>query len=132
MSDKLFNIKWLLGGIVFLCLGLLVFSLYLTITEPIPDSYQVDDSVIKTASTSLECNVNKDCETPPKYLIQSRCPFGSACMEGKCEVVCPVNYFEGESCQNDNECSCEDYKAQDLKACKCVAGKCVVLIDQDI
>jgi putative hemolysin len=38
---------------------------------------------------SQVCAKNSDCQTPAEYLLQSRCPFTSQCLGGKCTVVCP-------------------------------------------
>jgi len=38
---------------------------------------------------SQVCVKNLECETPATYLTQSRCPFTSQCLGGKCTVVCP-------------------------------------------
>lgn len=47
------------------------------------DSYKVE----KILETS--CKNNNDCETPFEYLIQSRCPFVSKCINNQCAVICP-------------------------------------------
>jgi hypothetical protein len=39
--------------------------------------------------TEIGCNYDFECETPGEYLLMSRCPFTSACVEGKCAVICP-------------------------------------------
>lgn len=51
------------------------------------DSYRIE----KVLETS--CKENAQCETPMEYLVQSRCPFTSLCLENKCTVVCP-DYVE--------------------------------------
>jgi hypothetical protein len=45
-------------------------------------------SVEKIMETS--CAKNNDCQTPDEYLIKSRCPFTSLCLQNKCTVVCPA------------------------------------------
>lgn len=37
----------------------------------------------------ISCKIDKDCNTPGEYLIQSRCPFTSKCILNKCNVICP-------------------------------------------
>lgn len=54
----------------------------------LPQGYSLDSyKVEKVLETT--CVSNDDCETPGEYLIQSRCPFTSICLENKCAVVCP-------------------------------------------
>ncbi len=36
------------------------------------------------------CMKDTDCETPAEYMVQSRCPFASKCVVGKCAVICPA------------------------------------------
>jgi hypothetical protein len=40
-------------------------------------------------TTDVACVVDSDCVTPGEYLMMSRCPFTSKCLDGKCAVVCP-------------------------------------------
>lgn len=35
------------------------------------------------------CLSDEDCKTPESYMLQSRCPFTSYCLENRCAVVCP-------------------------------------------
>lgn len=54
----------------------------------LPKGYTLDSySVEKVLDTA--CVKNSDCETPPQYLIISRCPMTSLCLQNKCTVVCP-------------------------------------------
>jgi hypothetical protein len=54
----------------------------------LPEGYTLESySVEKVSETS--CVRNSDCETPAEYLLQSRCPFTSLCLEKRCVVVCP-------------------------------------------
>lgn len=39
--------------------------------------------------TDRPCVNVLDCETPVEFMFQSRCPFASKCIEGKCAVICP-------------------------------------------
>jgi hypothetical protein len=54
----------------------------------LPRGYTLDSySVEKVLETS--CVQSRECETPGEYLVQSRCPFTSMCLQSKCTVVCP-------------------------------------------
>lgn len=57
-------------------------------THPLPEGYTLDSYTIDKV-TDETCEKDTDCETPMEYLIQSRCPFTSICLENKCTVVCP-------------------------------------------
>lgn len=35
------------------------------------------------------CQTDRDCVTPPEYMLISRCPMTSICLNKKCAVVCP-------------------------------------------
>jgi hypothetical protein len=54
----------------------------------LPDGYTLDSYTIDKV-TDESCNLSSDCETPIEYLVQSRCPFTSLCLQNKCTVVCP-------------------------------------------
>lgn len=87
------------------------------INEPAP---------LKTVGDS--CSLSSECETPEQYLIQSNCPFQSACIENVCRVVCPV-WNQGSasyvvSCQMDSDCNCDERGERTLK-CVCSSGSCV-------
>lgn len=63
-------------------------SVDLLSTDTLPQGYTLDSyKVEKVLETS--CMKDAECETPPEYLIQSRCPFVSLCLQNKCTVVCP-------------------------------------------
>ena len=54
----------------------------------LPDGYTLENySIEKVLDTA--CLKHSDCQTPGEYLVQSRCPFTSLCLEDKCTVVCP-------------------------------------------
>jgi len=40
----------------------------------------------------IACDYDFECVTPDEYLVMSRCPFTSMCLEGNCTVVCPNLY----------------------------------------
>lgn len=54
----------------------------------LPKGYSLDSYDIEKVLETV-CTKNSDCETPAEYLVQSRCPFVSLCLENKCAVVCP-------------------------------------------
>jgi len=58
------------------------------ITDSLPIGYTLDTYVVEKV-TEDSCTDNLACETPMEYLVQSRCPFTSLCLENKCTVVCP-------------------------------------------
>jgi len=71
------------------------------------------------------CIADKQCVTPGEYLVQSNCPFSSACIDEKCKVVCPINYNDPNAkCQADSDCNCTERGEKSLK-CLCHAGKCL-------
>jgi regulatory protein YycI of two-component signal transduction system YycFG len=38
---------------------------------------------------NISCKEDIECETPYEYLLMSRCPFTSKCIDNKCSVICP-------------------------------------------
>jgi hypothetical protein len=54
----------------------------------VPQGYTLDTYVIEEV-LETSCQSDSECETPSSYLIQSRCPFTSQCLENRCTVVCP-------------------------------------------
>jgi hypothetical protein len=72
----------------------------------LPKGYTLEAySVEKVSETA--CVKNSDCETPGEYLVLSRCPFVSLCLENKCTVVCPAytsfSWDEAETMINNCE-----------------------------
>jgi len=57
-------------------------------TVSLPEGYTLDSYTVDKV-TDETCKQDADCETPMEYLVQSRCPFTSLCLENKCTVVCP-------------------------------------------
>jgi enhancing lycopene biosynthesis protein 2 len=55
----------------------------------VPQGYTFNTYTVEEV-TGTSCQLNSECETPASYLIQSRCPFTSICLENKCTVVCPT------------------------------------------
>ena len=54
----------------------------------LPAGYTLDSYKVEKIS-EISCVRKSDCETPVEYLLQSRCPFTSLCLQNKCAVVCP-------------------------------------------
>lgn len=77
------------------------------------------------------CQSSKDCQTPVSFLIQSNCPFGSACVDGRCAVVCPITFHDAEisvshtpTCSIDTECDCIERENRTIE-CRCIDNSCV-------
>ncbi len=58
------------------------------IYRAVPLGYTIDSYTIEEV-TDVSCNIDSECETPMEYLVMSRCPFASLCLENRCTVVCP-------------------------------------------
>jgi hypothetical protein len=56
--------------------------------ESLPVGYTLENYKVEKI-TGEACRQNTDCKTPGEYMVQSRCPFTSMCLENKCAVVCP-------------------------------------------
>ncbi len=54
----------------------------------LPVGYSDTDYKIEEV-LDIDCQVDIDCITPAEYMMQSRCPFISKCLDSKCTVVCP-------------------------------------------
>jgi len=54
----------------------------------LPLGYTLDRFQVEKISTTT-CARHEDCRTPFEYLVQSRCPFTSLCLNSRCSVVCP-------------------------------------------
>jgi hypothetical protein len=72
------------------------------------------------------CETNEDCVTPMEYMIQSNCPFGSACIDNQCVVVCPLM----TECQTDSDCDCSTRSNKTLD-CICIENTCLSVEAQD-
>jgi uncharacterized protein len=55
-----------------------------------------------TETLNESCNDDMDCDTPMEYLLMSRCPFTSKCLDGQCTVVCPL--YNGTGYPQVREC----------------------------
>lgn len=105
--------------------------------EPIVDEPSADPNA--DGNIGAECTDDTDCVTPMSYLIRSSCPFTSQCIDGSCAVTCPmmehhtdptVNESNAVTCEEDSDCSCDQYIAQDMQTCDCVSGECVAIVEQ--
>jgi hypothetical protein len=67
------------------------------------------------------CVQDTDCQIPMEFLVQSNCPFGSACINSECKVVCP--FYESE-CTTNADCNC-DQRGTKTQDCICHKGSCV-------
>jgi len=54
----------------------------------LPKGYSLESYTIEEV-LETSCVKVSDCLTPGEYLVQSRCPFVSLCLNSKCAVVCP-------------------------------------------
>jgi hypothetical protein len=85
-----------------------------------------DENVVKS------CSVDEDCELPMDYAIQSNCPFGAACINSECRVVCPMTYHDPNpsvsksypyACEENSDCNCEERGDRTIE-CLCLDGDC--------
>jgi hypothetical protein len=79
------------------------------------------------------CNTNSECKLPMEYAIQSNCPFGTACIDSKCKVVCPLTYHDPNpeisksypfTCETDSDCDCTERGIKTLE-CRCIDNTCL-------
>ena len=85
------------------------------------------------SNIGVSCIKHSECKTPMEYLIQSNCPFGTACIENQCKVICPLYYHDYNpnisksypfTCEIDSECDCSERGDRTIK-CLCVENNCV-------
>ncbi len=106
---------------------LFIFSLFLfngCAQQPADEPYQ--------SNLGSACVQHSDCKTPMEYLIQSNCPFSSACIENTCKVICPLYFHDPNpkisksysvACMVDSDCNCTE-RGEQTKKCVCVSGGC--------
>lgn len=79
------------------------------------------------------CEKHQDCKLPMDYAIRSNCPFGTACINDQCKVVCPLYYHDlnpevskGHSytCQKNSDCDCT-IRGEATLNCVCVDNRCL-------
>lgn len=84
-------------------------------------------------NVGAQCDENSDCRTPFSFMVQSNCPFGSACIDNECRVVCALVYHDPDpsvsksypfTCQEDFDCDCSERENRTIE-CRCVEGACV-------
>ncbi|MDD4319016.1 MAG: hypothetical protein PHW10_01695 [Candidatus Peribacteraceae bacterium] len=81
------------------------------------------------------CSSSDECQTPVDFLVRSNCPFGSACIDGSCAVVCPmpspqptVGWTQPVACSEDTDCDCGTYASNDMENCRCIDGACLAVM----
>jgi hypothetical protein len=82
---------------------------------PLPKGYTLDDYKIEKV-LEIACQKASECETPGEYLVQSRCPFTSLCLENKCTVVCPGS--------NQEKCGIENCHGLDIHCGPNIPASC--------
>ena len=87
--------------------------------------------IMEGVCTGDTCSTHEECSTPIEYLIQSNCPFGAACIDQRCKVVCPLSYHDLEEsisrpimCEQDEDCDCSERYNRTIE-CKCLDNKCL-------
>lgn len=107
------------------------------ITEPPPSEEETTDDETADGNIGSACESSEECVTPMSYLTRSSCPFGSACIEGQCGVVCPMWEHSTEPnasisyevpCETDADCDCSGY-AGPRESCKCIDKMCVAVVE---
>ncbi len=87
----------------------------------------------KIGNVGETCSINEDCQTPMEFMVQSNCPFGSACIDSRCKVVCPLSFHDPSpeisksypyTCEINSECDCSERGNRTLE-CRCVDGTCL-------
>lgn len=79
---------------------------------PLPEGYNLENYSVEKV-TGESCAQNSDCKTPGEYLIQSRCPFTSLCLQNTCTIVCPAQ--NGWKTYSDTEKNISFQYPEDLK-----------------
>ncbi|MBW2990571.1 hypothetical protein KY348_02585 [Candidatus Woesearchaeota archaeon] len=97
------------------------------------ENFEVVENQEYTGNVGESCTVNEECKTPMEFLVQSNCPFGSACIDSKCKVVCPLFYHDPNpeisksypfTCEDDSDCDCSEREQRTIE-CRCADNKCV-------
>lgn len=79
------------------------------------------------------CAQDSDCRLPMDYAIRSNCPFGSACIDNECKVVCPLYYHDLNpdvsksyqyTCEKDKDCDCSE-RGNNTLECLCLEETCL-------
>ena len=78
------------------------------------------------------CKKYSECKLPMEYAIQSNCPFGTACIDSRWKVICPLFYHDPipeisksyhYECNYDKDCNCSQ-RIHSIK-CICLDKSCV-------
>jgi hypothetical protein len=56
--------------------------------QGLPSTYTLKNYTVEKELGS-GCKTDRDCVTPPEYMMISRCPMTAICINKKCAVVCP-------------------------------------------
>ena len=91
--SKLIAKLWLVASVGLLLIAICLFGISKKSSSAqalisLPKGYTLDKYKVEEV-LDISCRSNNQCSTPTSYLIQSRCPFVSLCLKGKCAVVCP-------------------------------------------
>jgi hypothetical protein len=79
------------------------------------------------------CQVSTDCRLPMEFAVQSNCPYSTACINKKCNVICPMwqhspnmnlNISYQAKCQSDTDCDCSGWDTQNKYECLCLDNQC--------
>jgi hypothetical protein len=98
------------------------------LVDETPERYCDGFNVVKIGP----CEYHTDCTVPMDYAIRSNCPFGAACIDSECRVVCPLMYHDPDpevsmsypyECSSDSDCDCSE-RVHSLE-CLCVDSVCV-------
>ena len=79
--------------------------------------------VMVSGCTNQTCK--DDCDVPQSYKARSICAYEAECIQGECEIFCPVQ----SECSADSDCDCASYRAADMEDCKCFKGECAAVVD---
>lgn len=85
----------------------------------------------------VSCDEDGDCSLPMKYAVLSHCPYGMACLDGSCAVVCPMMTHAVDpnksksfplSCASDGDCDCSEWQTVGTIECVCHLKGCVAVV----
>ncbi|MFH1788230.1 MAG: hypothetical protein ABH834_02470 [Candidatus Altiarchaeota archaeon] len=105
-----------------------------TTTLPIAEKLMRD----AYGKVGVPCRLDDDCEVPAKYAVLSHCPYGSACIEGKCAVVCPMWVHHPDErksvpveCALDSDCDCMQFSTVGTLECICHMRNCLAVVARE-
>ena len=95
--------------------------------DNLPDGYTLDNFTVEKV-LDVSCEKASDCDTPPEYLMLSRCPMTSKCIDNKCTVICPSLEPVNDTCGITNchglEITCGSDIAQMCTAMYALGDRC--------